>query len=116
MKNRAMKAVLLGLAACLSHADVYAQSVGNNQKMEWFKNAKLGVFIHWGIYSVDGISESWSFFNNYVNHDNYMKQLNGFSASQYQPSQWADLIRESGAKYAVITTKHHDGVSLEFQG
>ncbi len=112
MKNRAMKAVLLGLAVCLSHPDVYAQSVGNNQKMEWFKNAKLGVFIHWGIYSVDGISESWSFFNNYVNHDNYMKQLNGFSASQYQPSQWADLIRESGAKYAVITTKHHDGVSL----
>jgi alpha-L-fucosidase len=50
-------------------------------KMEWFKNAKLGIFIHWGIYSVNGISESWSFFNNYINHENYMKQLNGFSAS-----------------------------------
>ncbi|WP_262708718.1 MULTISPECIES: alpha-L-fucosidase [unclassified Chryseobacterium] len=80
--------------------------------MEWFKNAKLGVFIHWGIYSVNGISESWSFFNNYINHESYMQQLNGFSASKYQPEQWVNLIKESGAKYAVITTKHHDGVSL----
>jgi alpha-L-fucosidase len=45
-----------------------------------------------------------------------MKQLNGFSASKYQPEQWVNLIKESGAKYAVITTKHHDGVSLEFKG
>ena len=41
-----------------------------------------------------------------------MKQLNGFSASKYQPEQWVNLIKESGAKYAIITTKHHDGVSL----
>ncbi|MGL6129575.1 alpha-L-fucosidase, partial [Chryseobacterium artocarpi] len=72
----------------------------------------LGIFIHWGIYSVNGISESWSFFNNYVNHESYMKQLDHFSASNYQPEQWVNLIKESGAKYAVITTKHHDGVSL----
>lgn len=82
------------------------------QKMEWFANAKLGIFIHWGIYSVNGISESWSFFNNYINHDNYMKQLNGFTAANYRPEEWVKLIKESGAKYTVITTKHHDGVSL----
>jgi len=82
------------------------------QKMEWFANAKLGIFIHWGIYSVNGISESWSFFNNYINHDNYMKQLNGFTAASYRPEEWVKLIKESGAKYTVITTKHHDGVSL----
>jgi len=82
------------------------------QKMEWFANAKLGIFIHWGIYSVNGISESWSFFNNYINHDNYMKQLDGFTAANYRPEEWVKLIKESGAKYTVITTKHHDGVSL----
>lgn len=82
------------------------------QKMEWFSDAKLGVFIHWGIYAVNGISESWSFFNNYISHDQYMKQLNGFTASAYHPEEWVGLIKESGAKYAVITTKHHDGVSL----
>lgn len=80
--------------------------------MEWFGDAKLGIFIHWGIYSVNGISESWSFFNNYLNHTAYMRQLNGFNASKYNPQQWVQLIKESGAKYAVITTKHHDGIAL----
>lgn len=89
-----------------------AQQAAPNQKMEWFADAKLGIFIHWGIYSVNGISESWSFFNNYINHDAYMKQLNGFTASRYQANEWVNLIKESGAKYAVITTKHHDGVAL----
>jgi alpha-L-fucosidase len=89
-----------------------AQSLEQAKKMQWFSDAKLGIFIHWGIYSVNGISESWSFFNNYLNHDAYMKQLNGFNASKYDPQQWVQLIKESGAKYAVITTKHHDGVAL----
>lgn len=82
------------------------------KKMEWFKDAKLGIFVHWGIYSVNGISESWSFFNNYISHDLYMKQLDGFTANKYQANEWVDLIAESGAKYAVITSKHHDGVAL----
>lgn len=82
------------------------------KKMEWFKDAKLGIFIHWGIYSVNGISESWSFFNNYLSHDSYMKQLQGFNARNYQPQEWVKLIKESGAKYSVITSKHHDGISL----
>ena len=89
-----------------------AQQNSRDQKMQWFADAKLGIFIHWGIYSVNGISESWAFYNNYINHDAYMKQLEGFDASKYNPQEWADLIKESGAKYAVITTKHHDGVSL----
>lgn len=111
MRNKLFKALFLGVVLSVSGSYAKAQSA-DHKKMEWFKNAKLGIFIHWGIYSVNGISESWSFFNNYVNHENYMKQLNHFSASDYQPEQWVKLIKESGAKYAVITTKHHDGVSL----
>ena len=83
-----------------------------NQKMQWFADAKLGIFIHWGIYSVNGIDESWSFHNKKISYADYMKQLKGFTASNYNPQQWAALIKESGAKYAVITTKHHDGVAL----
>ncbi|KXH81098.1 alpha-L-fucosidase [Chryseobacterium kwangjuense] len=111
MKNRLIKAFFLGFTLAVSpiHSQIKQEE---HKKMEWFKNAKLGIFIHWGIYSVDGISESWAFFNNYINHENYMNQLNGFSASAYQPDQWTRLIKESGAQYAVITTKHHDGVSL----
>ena len=82
------------------------------QKMEWFEDAKLGIFIHWGIYAVNGIDESWSFHNRKISWPDYMKQLRGFTASRYDPESWADLIGEAGARYAVITTKHHDGVAL----
>ena len=82
-----------------------------DKRMEWFSQAKLGIFIHWGIYSVRGVSESWSFFNNYLPYDEYMEQEKGFTASKYDPKAWVDLIKESGAKYTVITTKHHDGVA-----
>jgi len=81
-------------------------------KMQWFADAKLGIFIHAGIYSVDGIDESWSFHNRKISWPDYMKQLKGFSLKNYDPSAWADLIKESGARYAVITTKHHDGVAM----
>ena len=83
-----------------------------DKRMEWFSQAKLGIFIHWGIYSVRGVSESWSFFNNYLPYDEYMEQEKGFTASKYDPKAWVDLIKESGAKYTAITTKHHDGVAL----
>jgi alpha-L-fucosidase len=81
-------------------------------KMQWFADAKLGIFIHWGIYSVKGIDESWSFHNKKISHADYMAQLKGFTAAKYDPQAWAALIKESGARYAVITTKHHDGVAL----
>lgn len=84
----------------------------DSTRFEWFGDAKLGIFIHWGIYSVNGIDESWSFFNGYISYDDYMKQLNGFTADKYKPEEWTILIKESGAKYAVITSKHHDGVAL----
>jgi alpha-L-fucosidase len=84
----------------------------NNDRMAWFEDAKLGIFIHWGIYSVNGIDESWSFFNEQISYDDYMKQLQGFTASEYDPEEWVRLIKESGARYAVLTSKHHDGVAL----
>lgn len=82
------------------------------QKMQWFADAKLGIFIHWGMYSVKGIGESWSFHNKEISYADYLKQLNGFTAAKYDPAAWAALIKESGARYAVITTKHHDGLAL----
>ena len=82
------------------------------ERLKWFEDAKLGIFIHWGIYSVKGIDESWSFFNGYVSHEDYMKQLAGFNAKRYNPKEWVSLVKESGAKYTVLTTKHHDGVAL----
>ena len=78
----------------------------------WFPDAKLGIFIHYGIYAVKGIPESWSFFNGQISYEDYMSQLDGFTASKYDPESWAALFERAGAKYAVLTTKHHDGVAL----
>lgn len=107
----------LPIVLCLfTFFQLFAQSqetpLEKAKRMAWFEEAKLGIFIHWGIYAVNGIDESWSFYNRYLPYEQYMKQLDGFTASNYKPAEWARLIRESGARYAVLTTKHHDGVAL----
>lgn len=81
-------------------------------RMDWFSKAKLGIFIHWGIYSKGETSESWAFHNGRISLPDYMAQSDYFTASAYDPEAWADLIAESGARYTVITTKHHDGFAL----
>lgn len=48
---------------------------------EWFRKARLGIFIHYGIYAVGDVSESWSFHNGNISYENYMKQCGGFTAS-----------------------------------
>ena len=82
------------------------------ERMEWFSRAKLGIFIHWGIYSKGETSESWAFHNGTISIEDYMKQREAFTAANYDPAYWARLIKESGARYTVITTKHHDGFAL----
>lgn len=108
--------LVLGACAMQLFTTAKAQQKTNpsdiKEKMQWFADAKLGIFIHWGIYSVNGIDESWSFHNKKIAYPDYMQQLKGFTASNYNPQAWADLIKESGARYAVMTTKHHDGVAL----
>jgi alpha-L-fucosidase len=84
----------------------------HGERMRWFQEAKLGIFIHWGIYAVDGVGESWSFHNGHISHEDYMAQLKGFTAENYDPKHWAELIKNCGARYAVLTAKHHDGVAL----
>ena len=77
---------------------------GPDPRLQWFQDAKLGIFIHWGIYAVDGVSESWSFHNGQVTHEDYMKQLKGFTAKNYDPEAWADLIEASGARYSSVSS------------
>lgn len=100
--------ILLALPLTLAADDNAAE----RDHLQWFRDARLGIFIHWGMYAVDGIDESWSFYNGYVSYDDYMAQLDGFTADKYKPKDWAKLIERSGARYAVLTTKHHDGLAL----
>ena len=110
-KNIILSAFFYLLVSQLSAQSKIDPSAIRN-KMQWFADAKLGIFIHAGIYSVEGVDESWSFHNKKIGYSEYMKQLKGFTLSKYDPAVWADLIKESGARYAVITTKHHDGVAM----
>ncbi|MEI8201668.1 MAG: alpha-L-fucosidase, partial [Bacteroidota bacterium] len=114
-KNLSIKmliAAIILLCSLCSIAQPKIDPKDIKDKMQWFADAKLGIFIHEGIYAVDGIGESWSFHNKHISHLNYMKQLKGFTLKNYDPAAWANLIEESGALYAVITTKHHDGVAM----
>ncbi|PMX21840.1 alpha-L-fucosidase, partial [Pseudomonas sp. MPR-R2A4] len=74
-----MKKFLLPLFAvctCIAHAQQKVDANEIKGKMQWFADAKLGIFIHAGIYSVNGIDESWSFHNKKISYTDYMKQLN----------------------------------------
>lgn len=107
-----MRKIITALSLFLISWNISVAQPDDNAKLEWFEEARLGIFIHWGIYAVDGVSESWSFHNGRISHDDYLKQIERFSASDYDPAEWVKLIKESGARYAVITSKHHDGVAL----
>lgn len=111
-----MKRIFLAAYISLLFIQIQAQQKIDpatiREKMQWFADAKLGIFIHTGIYAVDGIDESWSFHNKKISYPDYMKQLKGFTLKNYDPAAWAELIKQSGARYSVITTKHHDGVAM----
>lgn len=79
---------------------------------EWFQKAKLGIFIHYGIYAAGNVSESWSFHNGNISYEDYMKLCDKFTASEFDADKWAKLFKRAGAGYVVMTAKHHDGVAL----
>lgn len=78
---------------------------------QWFREAKFGLFIHWGIYAVTGRGE-WLRQTEQVPEEEYAKQIPLFTAKHFDPKAWAKLARETGMKYVVFTTKHHDGFCM----
>lgn len=79
---------------------------------KWFEEARLGIFIHYGVYSLGKVSESWSFHNGNISYEEYMRQCDVFTASRFDAEKWAELFVKSGAQYVIMTTKHHDGIAL----
>jgi alpha-L-fucosidase len=78
--------------------------------MQWFADAKLGIFIHW-VSTPSIVSMVVVVLQRIPHLDDYMKRSKG--SLQYNPTVWAQLFKESGARCAVLTSKHHDGVALE---
>lgn len=82
-----------------------------NKRMEWFLQARFGMFIHWGLYSIPARGE-WVKMADRMTNEEYQKYFDEFDPQQYNPREWARLARRAGMKYAVLTAKHHDGFCL----
>ena len=81
------------------------------QRMQWWKEARFGMFIHYGIYS-SLMTHEWSMaYGNYT-FDEYVKNAEGIKFDVSAPGKWVKLAKEAGMKYIVLTTRHHEGFSL----
>lgn len=78
---------------------------------EWFNQARFGMFIHWGVYSLLARGE-WVRLIERIPSNEYEKLAMKFNPKKYHPEEWLDLAQEAGMKYMVLTTRHHDGFSL----
>ncbi len=83
----------------------------NAERIKWFNEARFGMFIHWGLYSIPGRGE-WVRYHEDIPDKEYRKLADKFNPHSYNPKEWAALAREAGMKYMVLTTKHHDGFCL----
>jgi alpha-L-fucosidase len=89
--------------------------------MGWFRRARFGMFIHWGIYAipggewngkpVDGIGE-WIMNNGHIPVADYEKLAGQFNPVKFNASEWVRIAKDAGVRYIVITSKHHDGFSM----
>ncbi|MEP6676306.1 MAG: alpha-L-fucosidase [Ferruginibacter sp.] len=106
------------------------QSLDSRPVPQWFKDSKFGIFIHWGVYSVPGWSSKGDYAEWYqyglqtndtarqryhekkFGNKTYYQLADDFKAELFNPDEWAALFEKSGARYIVLTSKHHDGFTL----
>ncbi|HZK95527.1 MAG TPA: alpha-L-fucosidase [Prolixibacteraceae bacterium] len=77
----------------------------------WFREARFGMFIHWGIYAIPARGE-WVRNQEKLTVEDYQKYFDTFDPVDYNPREWAKIAKQAGMKYVVLTAKHHDGFCL----
>lgn len=113
-----MKSILILLLAIAPMLPNMAQkNIWNETKeekvkrMAWWTNDRFGMFIHWGTYAMAGRHE-WVKKRERIQDEEYQKYFDNFNPDLYNPAEWAKLAKDAGMKYAVITSKHHEGFTL----
>lgn len=80
-------------------------------RIAWWRDAKFGLFLHWGVYSVPGRGE-WVQWNEQIPVNEYAKLAEQFHPEKFDPDAWAAVADAAGMKYTVLTSRHHDGFAL----
>jgi alpha-L-fucosidase len=80
-------------------------------RIAWWREAKFGLFIHWGVYSIPGRGE-WVQWNEQIPTEEYAKLASQFDPDKFDPATWAAIAKAAGMKYTVLTSRHHDGFAL----
>ena len=122
MKKLILPAIIFfGLLPLSSSSQKQYKSEVTEDKMQWWEDAKFGLFIHWGVYSVpagvyqdkevSGIGE-WIMHNAKIPVSEYKGYASEFNPINYDPEAWVKMAKDAGMKYIVITSKHHDGFAL----
>lgn len=79
--------------------------------IQWMMEARLGLFIHWGLYCINGVTE-WKRSYERLTIEEYEPYFEEFNPEDYNPVEWARLAKKAGMRYAVLTVKHHEGFCL----
>ena len=99
-------------AAAVNQGEVgYQPTPENLRSRQWFQDAKFGLFIHWGVYSVLGRGE-WVMNNEKIPISEYEKLPARFNPTEFDAKAWVALAKAAGMKYITITSKHHDGFAM----
>lgn len=89
----------------------YAPTKENLESRRWFQDAKFGLFIHWGVYSVLGKGE-WVMNNDKIPSNDYDKLPTQFNPTEFDAAEWVAMAKAAGMKYITITSRHHDGFAM----
>lgn len=89
----------------------YKPSPENLKSREWFQDAKFGLFIHWGVYSLLSKGE-WVMNNDKMTYHEYRKLPARFNPVMFDSDEWCRMAKDAGMKYITITSKHHDGFAM----
>ena len=82
-----------------------------NERVAWWQEARFGMFIHWGVYSLEGRGE-WIMYQEHIPYSEYRQIAERFRPKHFHPADWVALAKKAGMKYMVLTTRHHDGYCL----